>query len=168
MIRVDPAAARRHETFTGRETRVTLTEVLWQRRQLPMPNQESSRLGKDAVPLTAAHVIESNPPLVVEPLRCLLTTLSITTRSNAMTVLDYYALSWHIEDWHRILKSVCEVEKIAHNSTERIKRATTINALSSLGASRSSRCWGVSPPNSRCYRYLRSQRWQSCLIMRVI
>ena len=51
------------------------------------------------------------------------------TRAEAIEVLTFYSLRWRIEDWHRILKSGCEVEKIAHSTAERIKRAVTINAV---------------------------------------
>ena len=44
-------------------------------------------------------------------------------------MLGFYALRWRIEDWHRILKSGCDVEKIAHSRAERIQRAVTLNAV---------------------------------------
>ena len=37
-------------------------------------------------------------------------------------------LRWRIEDLHRILKSGCRVEKIAHTAAERIDRAAAISA----------------------------------------
>ena len=53
----------------------------------------------------------------------------MTTRAEAIEVLTFYSLRWRIEDGHRILKRGCEVEKIAHITAERIKRAVTINAV---------------------------------------
>ncbi|MCY4304111.1 MAG: hypothetical protein OXC62_04925 [Aestuariivita sp.] len=44
-------------------------------------------------------------------------------------MLDFYALKWCIEDWHRILKNDCEVEKNTHSTAERIKRALTLDAV---------------------------------------
>ncbi len=59
----------------------------------------------------------------------LLTTLPVAERKAAVEVLDLYALRWRIEDWHRILKSGCDVEKTAHSTAERIKRAVALNAV---------------------------------------
>jgi len=39
------------------------------------------------------------------------------------------AHSWRVEDWHRVLKSGCRVEKIARAAAERIQRAAAINAV---------------------------------------
>jgi len=133
-IRVDRASARRpargQKAFAGRDARLAHTQLRWQVMNLPVPQKERTRLGKDPFPLTAVHVLEPDPPEGVEPVEwLLLTTLPVTTRSEAIEVLDFYALRWRIEDWHRILKSGCEVEKIAHSTAERIKRAVTINAV---------------------------------------
>ena len=36
--------------------------------------------------------------------------------------------------WHKVLKSGCEVEEIAHRTAERLKRAVTVNAAWRLAA----------------------------------
>jgi hypothetical protein len=38
-------------------------------------------------------------------------------------------LQWHIEDWHRVLKSGCRVEALAHQTATRLKRAIAINLV---------------------------------------
>ena len=38
-------------------------------------------------------------------------------------------LRWRIEDWHRVLKSGCRIEEIAHRSAERLSRAIAINLV---------------------------------------
>ncbi|MCY4289179.1 MAG: hypothetical protein OXC63_11360 [Aestuariivita sp.] len=95
-----------------------------------MPKHERKRRDTDPVTVTAVHVIEPDPPTGVEPVEWrLLTTLPVMKWSEAMAVLDFCALRWRIEDWRPILKSGCEVEKIAHRTAERIKRAVTLNAV---------------------------------------
>ena len=133
-LRVDRAATRRsargQKAFAGRQARLAQTQVRWQVLQLPVPQRERSRLGKEPFPLTAVHAVEPDPPNGVEPVEwLLLTSLPVRQRSEAIEVLDFYALRWRIEDWHRILKSGCDVEKIAHSTADRIKRAVTINAV---------------------------------------
>ncbi len=133
-IRVDRASARRsphnQKAFAGRNARLAQTQVRWRVINLPEPKRQLTRLRIESFPLTAVHVIEPNPPNQVEPVEwLLLTTLPVTNRSEAIAVLDSYALRWRIEDWYQILKNGCEVEKIAHSTADRIKRAVTINAV---------------------------------------
>ena len=37
--------------------------------------------------------------------------------------LRWYCLRWHIEGWHRVLKSGCRIEALQHKTAERLKRA---------------------------------------------
>ena len=123
-------AARGQKGFAGREARRATTELRWQALEVPVPKAERARLGKEPMRLTAVHVYETDPPAgagAVEWL--LLTTLPVHSRKAAIEALDLYALRWRIEDWHRILKSGCDVEKTAHNTAGRIKRAVALNAV---------------------------------------
>ena len=43
--------------------------------------------------------------------------------------MKWYCLRWRIEDWHRVLKSGCKVESLAHRTAERQKRAVGINMV---------------------------------------
>jgi hypothetical protein len=36
---------------------------------------------------------------------------------------------WPIEDWHRVLKSGCRIEQIAHKTADRLSRAIAINLV---------------------------------------
>jgi len=133
-IRIDRASSRRsargQEAFAGRDARLAKTELRWQRLAIPVPKQEQKRLGTAPVPLTAVHAIEPDPPPGGDAVAWLLvTTLPISNRAAAVEVLDFHALRGRMEDWHRILKRGCEVEKISHGTAERIKRAVTINAV---------------------------------------
>ena len=77
----------------------------WQTIDFIIPKKARSRLGTPPVSLTAVHVHEPTPPPGCEVLEwLLLTTLPVDETSQALEVLDYYALRWRIEDWHRILK----------------------------------------------------------------
>jgi len=70
------------------------------------------------------------PPSGAEGLEwLLLTTLPVGDADGARRILDLYALRWRIEDWHRILKTGCDVERTAHGTAERIMRAVTLNAV---------------------------------------
>ncbi len=76
------------------------------------------------------HAVEPSPPCGAEALEwLLLTTLPVGSADEARRVLDLHALRWRIEDWHRILKSGCEIEKSGFRTAERMKAAVTINAV---------------------------------------
>ena len=80
--------------------------------------------------LTPVHLREDPAPKGGERIEWpLITTLPVGTIKQAQEVVDLYALRWRIEEYHRILTSGCAVEKIAHITAERVKRAVIINAV---------------------------------------
>ena len=86
--------------------------------------------GKAPVSLWAVYVVEVDPPEGVDPVEwCLLTTCDIASAEDAETCLRWYCLRWRIEDWHRVLKSGCAVEKLAYETAERLKRGIAIRAV---------------------------------------
>ncbi|MES9883724.1 MAG: transposase DNA-binding-containing protein [Sedimenticola sp.] len=38
-------------------------------------------------------------------------------------------LRWRIEDWHRVLKPGCSIDKLMHETAERLRRAIAINLV---------------------------------------
>lgn len=87
---------------------------------------------KDKAPLTLSvvHAWETQPAEGVKPLEwCLLTSREIGSPSDAERCLVDYALRWRIEDWHRVLKTGCRVEDLAHQRLERLERAIAINLV---------------------------------------
>ena len=97
--------------------------------QLPVPSKSSCQ-GPGPLQLSLVHVCEESAPDNLEPLEWfLLTSLPVTSRQQALKILEWYRLRWRIEDWHRVLKSGCKVEYLGHRTGERIERAVTINAV---------------------------------------
>jgi len=93
-------------------------------------NPPSYHKDKDPIPVWVVHVMEDTPPVGTEPIEWfLLTTRDIKSVDDALNCVKWYALRWRIEDWHRVLKSGCRVEKVAHKTAERIKRAIAINLV---------------------------------------
>tara|TARA_Y100000031_G_scaffold64053_1_gene71915 strand:- start:196 stop:2358 length:2163 start_codon:yes stop_codon:yes gene_type:complete len=91
-----------------------------------------SRYRKDTEPIEvwAIHAVEQAPPPDTEPVEWfLLTTIPIDAAETAVTCLRWYCLRWRIEDWHRVLKSGCCIEELAHRSAVRLKRAIAINLV---------------------------------------
>jgi hypothetical protein len=85
---------------------------------------------KEPIDIWVIHALEENPPpnaKVVEWF--LLTTIHITAAADAEQCLRWYCLRWRIEDWHRVLKSGCRIEDLAHETAERLRRAIAINLV---------------------------------------
>ena len=55
--------------------------------------------------------------------------MDITSSEDAEQCLRWYCLRWRIEDWHRVLKTGCRIEKLAHDTAERLRRAIAINLV---------------------------------------
>jgi hypothetical protein len=86
--------------------------------------------GKVPMTLWAIHIRELSPPPNEKPLEWfLLTTCDITDDEQACQCIRWYSLRWRIEDWHRVLKSGCRIEGLAHQTAERLKRAIAINLV---------------------------------------
>jgi hypothetical protein len=58
-----------------------------------------------------------------------LTTLKVTTVADATQCLRWYCLRWRIEDWHRVLKSGCRIEKVGLMTARRLERSIAINLV---------------------------------------
>jgi hypothetical protein len=110
-----------------RPSRLAELEVRYQRLQLRPPKYYSD---KDPIDIWVIHAVESSPPAGTEAVEWfLLTTVNITSSEDAVQCLRWYCLRWRIEDFHRVLKSGCAVEKVAHDTAERIRRAIAINMV---------------------------------------
>ena len=109
--------------------RKRLAELAVRFRPLQMrPTQ--GHTGKAPIDLWVVHAREEHPPAGAEPIEWfLLTTLRIAKAEEAEQCLRWYCLRWRIEDWHRVLKSGCRIEDIAHHSAERLRRAIAINLV---------------------------------------
>jgi hypothetical protein len=110
-----------------RPSRQANMEVRYQRIQLRPPKYYS---GKDPIDIWIIHAVEPSPPEGAAPVEWfLLTTVHMTSPEDAVQCLRWYCLRWRIEDFHRVLKSGCRIENIAHETAERIRRAIAINLV---------------------------------------
>ena len=118
-------ATRQQKARAERAEREAAVELRWQGVELRDPDGRGR-----TVRLNLVHVREEPQPQGAERLEWfLLTTLGVETQREAEQVLEWYGLRWHIEDWHRVLKTGCKVQDLAHRRAERIERAVTIKAL---------------------------------------
>ena len=132
-LRVERQSARRgsrsQKARAAQSARQARAELRWCEVQLPAPQRKKFR-GCKPLRMHAVQVKEIQAPEGVEPLHWfLLTTLPVQSRAQAEQVIQRYRLRWRIGDWHRVLKSGCKVELLAHRTESRQQRAITINAV---------------------------------------
>lgn len=71
--------------------------------------------------LTVLHATERGKPRGRDPINWkLITNLPVTSRAQAIEKLQWYALRWRIEVFHKILKSGCQSEQSKLRTAERL------------------------------------------------
>lgn len=94
------------------------------------PGTQPLQRDKAPIKLKVVHVQETLVPEDDDPVEWfLLTTCDVSTAEQAQQMLSWYCLRWRIEDWHRVLKSGCKIEKLQHKTAERLKRTIAINLV---------------------------------------
>jgi hypothetical protein len=111
-----------------RQARLADVSVRYERIELA-PTQAAFKQ-RAALALWCVHVREERAAPGVKALEWfLLTTIAIDTAEQAEQMIRWYQLRWRIEDWHRVLKTGCRVEKLAHDSAERLTRAVAMRLV---------------------------------------
>jgi hypothetical protein len=112
---------------TAREQRTADVQLRFEPIVLRPPADQKE---KAPITLWVVHVLEPSPPPDTQPLEWfLLTTCTIHSVDDAQTCLSWYCLRWRIEDWHRVLKTGCRIEDLAHHSADRLERAISIKLV---------------------------------------
>ena len=86
----------------------------------------------DKLPITlwVVHVREPSPAPDTQPVEWfLLTTCKLEAVEDALACVRWYCLRWRIEDWHRVLKSGCAIQGLAHKTRIRLERAIAIRLV---------------------------------------
>lgn len=114
----------------ARPKRAARTVTLAVRAQAVQLRPPPYHRAKAPIALWVIHAVEEHPPPGAARVEWfLLTTLPLAAPEDAIQCLRWYCLRWRIEDWHRVLKSGCRVEALAHESAERLRRAIAINLV---------------------------------------
>ena len=107
-----------------------LAEVSLHYERIELTPSASEFKDREPLALWCVHVREDHPPDNAKALEWfLLTTLPVQSREDAERMLRWYALRWRIEDWHRVIKSGCRVERLAHDRVERLARAIAMRLV---------------------------------------
>ena len=106
-----------------------MAEITLRYRQIEL-KPPTAHKEKEPLALWIVQALEETPPSGATPVEWfLLTTMEVNSPEQAKACLEWYCLRWRIEDWHRVLKSGCKVEKLQHETAERLRRALAIHIV---------------------------------------
>jgi hypothetical protein len=145
----------RHEDRLSRE--VTL-RLAFARVRFPPPRNHR---GQAPVELWAVLAQEADPPAGQKPI-CwrLLTTVPVRTLQEAIERIQWYIKRWIIEDFHRVLKSGCQVEARQLATRERLQRALALDMVVAwrvMDLNKAARL----QPDAPADRWLSRDQWQA-------
>ena len=100
-------------------TRCAVLELRYCRVRLLPPRAKQKRY--PAMTLTVLQATEREAPCDVEPIDWkLITNVPVRSRAEAIEKLDWYAMRWRIETFHKILKSGCHAEDSRLRTAQRL------------------------------------------------
>ena len=123
------AGTRRQSARKARAARQARGRLRGRLLTVPPPRNRADRHAQP-VTLYGLLVQEDTPPPGSKPLVWrLLTTVPSICEADAVQVLTWYRLRWHIEDGYRVLKTGCRVAYLGHRTGEVVARAVTMPAV---------------------------------------
>jgi hypothetical protein len=132
FMAAQPAGDRRELRVPRRGSnpaRTATVEVRWGSVTIQAP-AVGPKKGWPSLSLRAVWVHEPEPPPGIEPLSwMLLTDLPVSTAAEAWEKAEWYSRRWGIEEWHRVLKSICGVEQREFETAENLQRALTFDLI---------------------------------------
>ena len=113
----------------SRPARTATVEVRWASVTIQSP-AVGPKKGWPSLTFQAIWVHEPEPPAGTEPLDwMLLTDLLVTTAAEAWEKVEWYCRRWGIEEWHRTLKSICNVEQREFGTASNLQRVLTFDLI---------------------------------------
>jgi hypothetical protein len=116
--------------------------------------------GRRPLTLGLVWVHEPRAPKGVEALDWLLwTTLPVRTASQCKRVVRYYKLRWRIEDFHKVLKEGCRIERSQLKTAERIETLLAFSCAAAVFLLQLTH-WARTEPHAPCTRVLTEAQWR--------
>jgi hypothetical protein len=104
------------------------------------------------------------PPAGVEPIEwLLLTNVPVRTLAEALERIQWYALRFQIEVYHRVLKSGCQIEERQLGNAERIEACLAIDLVVAWRIAHLTKL-GREVPDLPCTVYFEEAQWQALLV----
>ena len=113
----------------GLPAREAQVQIRFKQVTLSAPDTAQTR-NLEPITLWAIYLLEKNPPAGATPLEwLLLTTIQVQSAKQALKCIRWYCRRWRIEEWHRVLKSGCNILDHQNHSAEALLRAIAIDAV---------------------------------------
>ena len=117
-----------------RSARTAELELRFAPLSLPQPKVTNAWIREHApgepLAMWAVELLEVDPPTEKERVRwVLLTSQPVETSEQARQIIDYYAQRWAIEEYHKALKTGCQVEARYYREAERLERITGLLSI---------------------------------------
>jgi Druantia protein DruA/Transposase DNA-binding len=113
----------------SRAARMATVEMRWASVTIQAP-AVGPKKGWPSLTVRAVWVHEPAPPPGIEPLDwMLLTDLPVSSGAAAWEKVQWYCRRWGIEEWHRVLKSICKVEQREFKSAEHLQRVLAFDLI---------------------------------------
>jgi hypothetical protein len=92
------------------------------------PHFRRGHYRNEALPLYVVNITEvSPPPAGEEPLEwTLLTNEPVSNAADALRVLEWYERRWVVEEFHKVLKTGCQIEDLQFAYVERLQSAIAL------------------------------------------
>ncbi len=101
--------------------------------QIRPPKVKNGNFGTDSLPLWVVRVWEVNPPQRQERLEWfLLTNHKVHTFEDAYEVVSWYECRWIIEEYHKGLKTGCQIESPQFTCEDRLQPAIALISIVTL------------------------------------
>jgi hypothetical protein len=154
--------SKRRQARSARTASVTLQAAMVTLKGLRRPGQNGGpRIKLLDVTVNVVLVREENPPAGEPAIEWLLvTSLPVTTLSEIETVVDYYSCRWLIEQYFKVVKSDCEVEKLQLETTDRLMACVAVYLIVAWRVLYLVRL-GRECPDMKCDTVLMPEEWQS-------
>jgi hypothetical protein len=105
----------------GRSSRTAIMSVAYEKVSLLCPQVRSGEHSKEPLVVTAIRTWEANPPSGVEPLEWFLLVKDVADTPQASECVSYYETRWVIEEFHKAMKTGCEIENLQFTTVESLK-----------------------------------------------
>lgn len=131
---------RREQYYRDKQTvsyypeRIARLEIRYKKVKLKPPESPIIK-NRPVIPLWAIYLTEPNPPEGVDAINWfLITTMKVTDDETAINCIEWYRKRWRIEEFHRVLKTGCGIEKYQNKSAEVLKRLIAIDLVIAVRA----------------------------------
>ena len=123
------AAKSSQESSNGSPARSAKMQLRYKSIELPPPDLKLHR-NKQPIKLWMVHLVEVDAPADIKPIEWfLITTRPVKNAADALQCVRWYRARWRIEEWHRVLKSGCNIEKVKNRTAGNIKRAIAVDLV---------------------------------------